>query len=163
VKVDLRAAAAADWPRLSLLNNAEVPRVGPLDESQRDWYLAHSQVTVATMGDDLVGLLVVMHEGCGYASPNYGWFAARHDEFAYVDRIVVEAGVAGRGIGRRLYEHAVTTSRQAGKTILTAEVNVDPPNQRSLAFHERFGFVRVGTQVDERYGTTVAMLAFHLE
>ena len=39
---------------------------------------------------------------------------------------------------------------------LALEVNVDPPNEGSLRFHERLGFVEVGQQ-DTPYGIRVSM------
>jgi predicted GNAT superfamily acetyltransferase len=158
----LRPSTAPDWDAVCALNNAEVPNVGPLTGADRDWYLANSSVTVAQAADGVVGLVVVIHDGSDYTSPNYRWFSARYTEFAYVDRVVVAAHRAGAGIGRRLYDSVVAAARAAGKPVLTAEVNADPPNDRSLAFHTRYGFEEVGRQVDERYGITVAMFALDL-
>lgn len=155
----LRPATAADWPAVVALNNAEVPNVGPLTIEQGEWFLAHSTVTVVDDDGTLVGGLVVMVDGCGYTSPNYLWHAEPYGRFAYVDRIVVDAASAGAGLGRRLYDEAVGQTRAAGRAVLTAEVNLDPPNERSLAFHRRYGFAEVGQQIDPRYGTTVAMFA----
>lgn len=158
----LRPATAADWPAVVALNNAEVPNVGPLTIDQGEWFLAHSTITVADDDGTLVGALVVMLDSCGYTSPNYRWHAERYGRFAYVDRIVVHASSAGAGLGRRLYDEAVAQTRAADRTLLTAEVNLDPPNDRSLAFHRRYGFAEVGQQVDPRYGTKVAMFALEV-
>ena len=160
---ELRPATLRDWADIVVLNNGEVPHVGPITDEQGDWFLGHAEVTVADTGDGTIGaLLVTMVDGCGYTSPNYRWFTDRYVTFAYVDRIVVHAAHAGHGLGRRLYDHAVAASRATGKPVLTAEVNVDPPNERSLDFHRRYGFAEVGQQVDPRYATTVAMFALDL-
>ncbi len=178
VFMDLKArpAATQDWTQIVQLNNGELSNVGPLRLDQGEWFLGHAAVTVIDGDDDgddegrraehpaagLAAMIVLMADGCGYRSPNYAWFAARFDRFAYVDRIVVRDDQAGQGLGRLLYDGAATWARQAGKPVLTAEVSVEPPNERSLDFHRRYGFGEIGRQVDPRYGQTVAMLSFPL-
>lgn len=160
----LRSARPADWPAILALNNAEVPKVGPLTADDRDWFLRSSDIVVVEAGAArLCALLVLLTDGSDYASPNYGWFAARYPSFAYVDRIVVHAERAGTGLGRALYDHAVAWSAARRRPVLTAEVNLDPPNDGSLAFHQRYGFTQVGVQVDPRNGQTEAMFALRLD
>jgi predicted GNAT superfamily acetyltransferase len=45
---------------------------------------------------------------------------------------------------------------------VTCEVNLDPPNPESLAFHARLGFARVGEQETKGGSVTVALLAAEL-
>ncbi len=165
-----RPAITEDWPQIVQLNNSELLNVGPLRLDQGEWFLGHAAVTVIDGDDDpaehqaagLAAMIVLMVDGCGYRSPNYAWFAARFDRFAYIDRIVVRDDQAGQGLGRLLYDGAATWARQDGKPVLTAEVSVEPPNERSLEFHRRYGFGEIGRQVDPRYGQTVAMLSLPL-
>lgn len=42
--------------------------------------------------------------------------------------------------------------------VLTCEVNLEPPNPHSLAFHHRLGFTQVGEQVTTRGTVRVALL-----
>ena len=46
----------------------------------------------------------------------------------------------GAGWGPALYRDVEAWAVDAGKPMLCAEVNVEPPNPRSLRFHEIFGF-----------------------
>lgn len=158
-----RAARADDWPAILALNNAEVPKVGPLTADDGDWFLTRADVVVLDAPGDgapgLAALLVLLTDGSDYASPNYAWFSARYPRFGYVDRIVVRADHAGQGIGRALYDHAVAWCVARARPVLTAEVNLDPPNHGSLAFHRRYGFAEIGQQVDPRNGQTEAMFA----
>ena len=71
-----------------------------------------------------------------------------HDDFLYVDRIVVDGAARGQGIGRALYDELFAYA--GGRTArITCEVNVRPPNPGSLRFHERAGFRAVGEQSTE--------------
>jgi len=87
--------------------------------------------------------------------PNHAWFLARHRAFLYIDRVVVAAQARGRGWARRLYEDAAAI---AGARPLCCEVNIVPPNEASLAFHERLGFVACGEAADPRNGKRVRYL-----
>ena len=97
------------------------------------------------------GLFVGLVEGLPYASPNYRWFADRHDRFAYVDRIALQPEVRGLGIADELYERFETSAAGTGRPVVCAEVNVVPPNPRSMRFHERRGY-RVVDEIAP-YGT----------
>ncbi|MBT0668503.1 GNAT family N-acetyltransferase [Novosphingobium profundi] len=89
--------------------------------------------------------IIVLDQDAPYDSPNFRWFAERHTRFAYIDRVVVATRARGRGLARRLYAHACDAARIAGHDRLVCEINADPPNPASLAFHEALGFRRVGT------------------
>ena len=159
-----RAATVADWTGIVALNNAEVPKVGPLAVDDAERYLRVAEILVADAepGNERPGpvaLLVLMTEGADYDSPNYEWFAARYPRFEYVDRIVVRDDRAGTGIGRALYDLAVARTVEAGRPVLTAEVNLEPLNDGSLAFHRTYGFAEVGRHIDPRNGQVEAMFA----
>ena len=54
------------------------------------------------------------------------------------------AGVARQGLARALYADAFAAARAAGAPVVCCEVNVDPPNPGSDAFHAALDFVEVG-------------------
>jgi len=88
--------------------------------------------------------LIAFDEGAQYDSPNYHWFCARLPRFVYVDRIVVSSERRGQGLARRLYTHLMAVARDAGHTALVCEVNFEPPNPVSDAFHASLGFTEIG-------------------
>jgi predicted GNAT superfamily acetyltransferase len=80
-------------------------------------------------------------EGLG---PNYAWFKARYPRFVYIDRVVVDGAGRGLGIASRLYADLFAAARAGGHVVVGCEVNSDPPNPASDAFHARHGFAEVG-------------------
>lgn len=90
------------------------------------------------------GLLISFDQDADYTSPNFLWFKTRFDRFVYVDRIITAPHARGRGVGRRFYEDLFERARDAGHTRVVCEINLDPPNPGSVAFHDAMGFVEVG-------------------
>jgi uncharacterized protein len=76
--------------------------------------------------------------------PNHAWFLARRPRFLYVDRVCVDPRARRRGLGRALYAHAIAEAVRRGIPIVCCEVNTDPPNPVSEAFHASFGFLETG-------------------
>ncbi|WP_119417791.1 GNAT family N-acetyltransferase [Desertibaculum subflavum] len=91
------------------------------------------------------GFLIALDERAPYANPNFAWFKQRYPAFVYIDRVVVEAPHRGRGVARALYEDLFAETRRSGRSRIVCEVNAEPPNPASDAFHARLGFSVVGT------------------
>ena len=119
-------------------------------------------VAVDTAGGGVVAFVIVFGPDADYDSPNYRFFADRFASFRYVDRVVVDPAYARHGIGSRLYEAVVDAAAAATVPVVTAEVNVQPPNQASLAFHAAHGFVGVGEQDTEGGAKRVRLLVREL-
>src|SRR5262249_49391720 len=84
--------------------------------------------------------LIAFDQNATYDSPNFLWFRERMPAFAYVDRVAVDARSRGRGLARLLYEDLFAATCAA----VVCEVNYDPPNPASDAFHARLGFAEIG-------------------
>lgn len=95
-------------------------------------------------GDGRDGFLIAFAQDAAYESPNFLWFRRRYERFVYVDRIVVAGHARGRGLARAFYEDLFAEARRAGVPAIVCEVNVDPPNPASDAFHDRMGFFEAG-------------------
>lgn len=103
--------------------------------------------------------ILAFDERAEYDSPNFLWFRARYPRFAYVDRVVVAPHARGRGYARRLYADLIEHAAASGRRVITCEVNLDPPNPASDAFHAALGFREVGRETIPGYGKTVRYLA----
>jgi predicted GNAT superfamily acetyltransferase len=163
VTLTTRDIDATDIVPLVTMNNRAIPAVNLLDENDLlDLVsMAHSAVIVVDdeSPDRPLGLVVTLAAGNDYESENYRWFEERGGDFLYVDRIVVAEGMRGRGLGQILYERVFAEAELAGLAEVTCEVNLDPPNPGSLAFHDRLGFVQLGEQVTKGGSVRVAFPA----
>jgi len=143
----IRPAGAGDFTAILALNAAWVHHTSPLDEAAlRDLHAQAAYHRVAEVDGGVVGFLLAVGPGQTYESPNYRWFAARSHDFLYIDRVVVAGEHQGEGVGGALYDDVTAWAGRNGFGRLVCEVNVEPPNPVSDAFHARRGFVEVGTQ-----------------
>jgi uncharacterized protein len=127
---------------LLALNNAHAVETSALDAS-RLAELVQTAFQATAIGHD-AALLIAFDQNAPYNSPNFVWFKQRLRHFVYVDRIIVSAAHRGQGLAKRLYSdlfHAATT---AGHRNVVCEVNIDPPNPASDAFHASLGFAEIG-------------------
>lgn len=143
-KISLRAVTSADEAWIVATNDSVIPAVSPLSQALFAQFVEEAAIFQKALLEGVpVAFIVALGGGLEYPSRNYQWFEDRFDDVVYVDRIVVAEGARGLGLGRRLYEDLA--ARQLAEAI-ACEVNIDPPNPRSMAFHRRLGFVEVGQQ-----------------
>jgi len=156
-----RAITPDDVPALAALNDAAVPAVNRLGAEGLAAHVPRCAVAVTVPDGDGAPLafLLALAPGTEYDSENYRWFSAHRPGSLYVDRIVVAPHAHGRGLGRLLYAAVEERARELGLAEITCEVNLEPPNPGSLAFHGRLGFVQVGEQVTKGGSVRVALLA----
>ncbi len=103
-------------------------------------------------------MLIAFDQDAQYDSPNFLWFRERFPSFVYVDRVVTAAVRRGRGHARNLYRELIAQARLADHERIVCEVNSDPPNPISEAFHQTMSFEQVGMAVLAN-GKTVTYLA----
>lgn len=155
----IRSIRPADTHALLKLNNACVPHVNELSEEDLLHLMGQAAALRGAYSDgSLAGAVLALGPGLDYASPNYRWFNRRFARFLYVDRVMVDRTHRGRGIGRLLYEDLFHRAAHDTGHVL-CEVNLEPPNPGSLAFHRRLGFSEVGRQRHRSIGKTVVMLS----
>lgn len=128
---------------LLALNNAHAVELSWLEPER----LAHlvAEAFLARRVGVADALLLTFDQDADYDSPNFLWFRARYPTFVYVDRVVVADSARGRGLAKGLYDDLFAAAEAAGHARIVCEVNSDPPNPASDAFHAALGFVPVGT------------------
>jgi uncharacterized protein len=157
--VALRPYASADLDALVAVNDGAYPAVPITPAAELAELIGMSRLTLVADDGEVAGFVVALAPGLAYPSENYTWWSARSSDFLYVDRIVLAPRLQGQGVGPLLYAAVEDAARADGATEITCEVNVDPPNPGSLAFHARLGFVEVGRQHTKGDTTEVALLA----
>lgn len=144
----IQPLADADLPALLRLNAANYPSVHTLDESTLDWLLAfgggHHLVAVDRAGA-VVGYLLSFASTTDYDDSEIAELRRRITEpFFYICQVVVAPERRGAGIARAFYAAVADTARRERARLLCCDVNTNPPNPGSFAFHRRLGFTEIG-------------------
>jgi predicted GNAT superfamily acetyltransferase len=143
----LRAARAEDFAAILALNAGEVQQTSVMDAARlAELHAMAAYHKVALVEGEVAAFLLALREDAPYRNDNHGWFAARYPRFLYVDRIVVGPAGAGLGLGSLLYRDLFEQARADGVDIVCCEYNIEPPNEASRRFHDKFGFREVGSQ-----------------
>ena len=135
------------FPAVLALNNANAAETSMLDLAELN-DLVEQACYARGIGEGHDGFLIAVDQNAVYHSPNYQWFRKRHERFLYIDRIVISEAARGQGLARQLYEDLFETGRRLAHRLVGCEVNFDPPNPVSDAFHVALGFQAVGKATD---------------
>lgn len=158
-----RRLAESDFDRepallsgLLTLNALNETELSPLDGPGLRRLVRQSALTLRIGTGD--ALLIVLDQTADYDSPNFQWFKARYGDFLYIDRVVVARHARGQGCARRLYAALFDVAGRLQARRIVCEVNLDPPNPASDAFHRAMGFLEVGRGEVPGAGKTVRYL-----
>jgi predicted GNAT superfamily acetyltransferase len=138
----LLAPTPDDLDTLLALSNAQEREIGVFTRAAFAELAALSFRIRMTPGRE--AFLLALAERAPAVAPNYQYFAARFDRFVYIDRVVVAEHARRKGLARLLYDDLFESAGQAGYSRVCCEVNSDPPNPGSDAFHAALGFVQIG-------------------
>jgi len=154
----IRDVGAQDIGEILSLNESAVPAVNSIPIEKMQWFAEHAAYfRVATADDRLAAFLIGLRPGTAYESLNYRWFCNHYADFGYIDRIAVASHTRRHGLATQLYDDFQATLRDV-VDIMTCEVNLRPPNEVSMRFHERYGFEQIGSQTTEDGEKEVALL-----
>ena len=142
--VQLRAALPEDSDTIVAMNQGVVDVTAPMDKQRLAAIVAAgAQIQMAICNGEQAGFLMTLPVDCHYDSGNYQWFNSRLRAFLYIDRVVIAAAHRNSGIGSLFYQNAIELARQQKLHWLAAEMNSIPPNEISLAFHRKHGFIEM--------------------
>ncbi|MBE1302315.1 MAG: GNAT family N-acetyltransferase [Alteromonadaceae bacterium] len=155
--MNLKHIETREIPEMLRLNNNEVPHVNELDEKVLN-ELINEAAFARVMADEyaIAGFVIGFEKGASYEGYNYNWFSQRLKQFLYIDRIIVNPQYRGKKLGNQLYDAAQSHCVSRHLDNLCCEVNDEPPNPASHAFHLQFGFKKLESILHPA-GKTVCM------
>jgi uncharacterized protein len=157
----LRPITPADHPHVLAWNAQHVELLSPLDADRLRALLVWADLgSVITVAGRDVGFVLTFAGDTAYDSENYRWFSERYPSFYYLDRVVVDGSARRTGIGTQVYDDIESRARELAP-VMCLEVNLDPPNEPSLAFHRQRGYVEVGQ--DDSSGHLVGLMVKELQ
>ena len=156
-----RDIADTDLEWVLALNRRHEVELSPLSRDSLSGLV--EEAAYCRVVDDRAAYLIAFDQDADYDSPNFLWFRGRLDRFVYVDRIAVDESHRGRGLARLLYEDLFRFASNDGHDVVVCEVNSDPPNPASDAFHQALAFTEIGGAHLEDRGKTVRYLCRALD
>lgn len=153
----IRAVRAQDSDAILAINAEGQPGVSALTRPELASAFAAAQVWVVEGAAGITGYLIAYTSDAVYDGEEFAWFQRRYRPFLYIDQVAVAQQHRGASLGFQLYQAAERVAREQRLLSLVCEVNLDPPNPVSLAFHTRNGFEEIGI-LDTQDGRKVALL-----
>lgn len=143
-RIEIRDTKPTDFSEIKRLNDEFVHFTSPMDMAriaQLDELGFYHKVICE---DGIVlGFLLAMTDDCVYDSDNYRWFNQRFNQFAYIDRVVIDTLHHGRRLGQQLYKNLFEFAQQKDINTVCCEYNLVPANPNSAIFHMQLGFKEV--------------------
>jgi uncharacterized protein len=146
-RFQFRVATQSDFPEILALNQQSEQFLSPLDLPKLVRISNEASFfQVAIAAESVAGFLLAFLPQADYDNPNFLWFKTRYKHFIYIDRVVISEDSRGHHLATHLYADLRAQATARGIPRLVCEIHIDPPNPRSLRFHEKEGFIEVGRQ-----------------
>jgi uncharacterized protein len=142
VMTALRSYAAADLVWMHPLNQTFATELS--SETPQSFAARAARACVALVAPPDRGFLLAFDQEPAPGAIHFTWLAQHSSDFVYVDRIVTAPHARGQGLARDFYEALYQIAFERGAKRITCEVNFNPPNPDSDAFHAAMGFAEIG-------------------
>ena len=143
----LRPITPEDHDAVVAVNERFVHLTAAMDHRRlAELVAASDRADVVDVDGEFAGFVITFAAGAAYDGTHFAWFAERYRDYCYLDRIVIDQPFQRRGLGTFVYD---ALESACARPVLALEVNIDPPNEPSLAFHRARGYVEVGLEGTE--------------
>jgi predicted GNAT superfamily acetyltransferase len=141
----IREVRPDDLPEILRINVESSPGVTQLTVRGIAGLISEATLAWVAVADrDIAGYLIAFLDSASYGGEEFAWFKQRMQNFVYVDQVALARPYRGRGIGSMLYSELQRWGSRRQCESLSCEVNLDPPNPASMAFHMSYGFIQIG-------------------
>lgn len=153
----IRPAILKDLEQIHSINESVLPHVNSIPISDfKEFIEISSFFSIVEIEGEIAGFMIVLDPHQNYDSENYSYFKETFTSFDYVDRIVISEEYRGKGLGTKLYQYLFDNSKEER---VTCEVNIQPPNPKSILFHQMLGFEEVNQHYSEGGKKFVTLMA----
>lgn len=157
----LRKLVRSDRSEVLRINAGSLPGVAPLDENEFDRLLKLPNLHLIREDADktIVGYALAFPSDAPYDGEEFQAFhKSLPGPYIYIDQVAVAPNMRRRGVASSLYLALEIEARRRSMSALCCEVNLDPPNPASMAFHLGRGFQRLEVLITAD-GRTVALMS----
>ena len=161
----IRALFASDKDAALRINAESLPGVARLDHSEfeRLIKISNRHLALESPHAELVGYMLAFHCDAPYDGEEFLIFGKLATApFIYIDQVATAPGTRRAGLATSLYEALEKHAQAESVFMLCCEVNLNPPNPVSLAFHQARGFNHT-TVLETQDGRTVALMEKNFE
>ncbi len=155
-----RHLARRDFSAVLAINAMGFPGVAPLDEVEieRLMLLPNAHLAVSAVDDYLLGYALAFPDHAPYDGEEFQVLLAHCPRpFLYIDQVAIAPNMRRKGVASALYSALEVEARKLSMSRLCCEVNLQPPNPVSVAFHQTMGFEQL-EKLETADGRTVILL-----
>ncbi len=141
--LSIRNLILSDCIAILQINAESVPGVAALDESEfvRLMAMPNHHVAIESPNHLVVGYALAFNSNAPYDGEEFQIFQRKLlKPFIYIDQVATRIDSRRMGIGSAIYDALENEARLCDASTLCCEVNIDPPNPESMAFHQKRGF-----------------------
>lgn len=160
-----RSLSSADSAEVLRINAESRPGVAGLDQAElhRLAALPNSHLAMEGPGAAIVGYALAFPSSAIYEGEEFRkLLQICPAPFLYIDQVAVDTSMRRKGVASILYKALERLARHSSMSALCCEVNLEPPNPGSMAFHENMGFKELGV-LETADGRMVTLMSKPLE